>query len=1843
MFFKPKFKQILTSSLHHWKLIFLCLILIATFIPLVYHFKNNKNQENKISYNISQAYTGDYQYQNKNQDFQVSFINRKEPEKPWVNFTVGKENMVMALENQNENIKNPMPTLPTGQAGGRQENDNVKIKNDDTQKNQLVINDILPDTDLTYQIIEKGLKEDIVLKNKEALGNNKKPEYQFTLKSDNVEPIEISKGIYSPAFQNKVTKEYAFHFLRPIMIDAKGAKSDEIMMQIKKQEDGKYTIILKPSSEWLNDKERVFPIRIDPSIVHDESSEFAGTKNRIEDIGSGSAPKLQIQNSIGGNDQYTKLLLHADGADNSTTFSDSQMIYANRKTVTASGNAKISTTQSEFGGSSAYFDGTGDYLSVPDSEDWNFGSGDFTIDFWMRTPSISGWQGILSQFNSTVANRSVQLYNYVDNYLWFDVTDASNAYSVKIPDSEISANTWYHIALIRNGSYTHAYVNGVEKGTAANVGSATLNNSSLTFDVGRTIDTSNNSHYFNGYLDELRISKDIARWTSNFTPPTRAYDFKKDYAVYDSPIVDAGQSAQWSTITWTENGVATGDGETPYDSTSLVAGWNFNETSGTSATSGGTCGTSCNGTLTNFASTASQDQAPGTGWTANNRRWGAGALSFDGTNDYVSVPDSDNWNFGTGDFSIETWVNFATLPAQQPIIGQRYDGDNQWWLHRTSSNTLRYYNQISGVLNIDLSSAVLTWETGKWYSVVLTRNGNNFNIYLDGRSVASTTDSDSASNFSIPLKIGEFGASYFKGTIDSTRIYKGRALSANEILSNYNAGNIELQTRSGATSDPNDGTWEAWKPSGAGTETAVDAMDANNTSGDAYTKLLLHGEGNNNSTGFRDDSLFRKTLTANGDAKISTTQTKLGSSSMYFDGTGDYLSVPNSTDFNFGTGDFTIDTWVRFSSVVSNGVFINNQEPLAGVNGWVFRLNGINGLMFQYGTGSIQTISVTGFSPSVNTWYQVAVAKTGSTLRFFVDGTQVGADQTLSGAIADSTQVLKVGANAGSSYDFNGYLDELRISKGIARWTSNFTPPTAPYDNPNQLVSSNSTSIKTEGTSSMKIEQGKSQCDGNTVALWHLDETGGTGAYLKDSCGTNHGTPTGTTVTDGINNKGRSFNGTTGDYVNIGNNTALQLQTFSLEVWVKRSQVGVGDIIYGYGASGWIWNITSANTISLSKTQVGQCLSTGTIGDLNWHHIAVTYDGATCRFYVDGQLDSSPAYATTFSFTSNFAIGIRQDNSTNPFHGTIDEARVSNVIRTPEEIAESYRLGRDQRISRTFSSTDLSAKNKLPFYVAADRRGTYLDATIGESAFANYEPDESTVGLWHLDEQSGSGAYLKDSSSYANNGTPTGTSFVEGKIGKGRSFNGTSDKITSIPINLLSYNTFTTSAWVKVKASTGTAQTFIGGENVVAGGLNAYLLSMNSSQQILFWLEGASGVSIGPSSDTYISLNEWHHLAAVKNQNTDAKLYIDGRLVGTDSSVSSTVAWTGLSIGSLYSGSPVFFVNGLIDEVRFDSISRTPQEIRQAYEVGKRTHQITIDFSASLDSGNLITNSSDLSFTINSQTYGSPNKGDNLYAGDKIIVRENYDGTEYLAQGTVTNVDQSTGAVTISSWDSGGTFPTSGFTQNAIAFKWQREYMDITGSLADQRNAINRITMRTTDGSEARTIYLDDFESSTNYLTNSNTTNNITSTNNRYFQYRAITSTTDYNFTPYLSQTSLTYVTPPVVTTQIPSSITKTTATANGNITDTGNGTVTRRGFEYGLTQANTWETHEDGSFTTTGTFSLPITEGLVKNTDYYIRSYATNSISTSYGAWTAFHTNLEVSPIELKKNVELKRNVEMK
>jgi len=221
--------------------------------------------------------------------------------------------------------------------------------------------------------------------------------------------------------------------------------------------------------------------------------------------------------------------------------------------------------------------------------------------------------------------------------------------------------------------------------------------------------------------------------------------------------------------------------------------------------------------------------------------------------------------------------------------------------------------------------------------------------------------------------------------------------------------------------------------------------------------LLLHGDGANGSTTIVDSSPSSKTATLVGDVQISTAQSQsgFGGSSIVFDKVDDRITY-SSSDFAFGIGDFTVEAWI-FSLDVSS----------ASTRGWLQTSAATGALQTSYNNGLAIFQGINANSSPVNgaicvgiggsnlfgsagptavlfanQWQHIAVTRSGSTCRAFVDGTEVGTRQNSSNLTGSN---LVVGGYYSTSYLFDGYIHDLRITKGVARYTSNFTPPTAPF------------------------------------------------------------------------------------------------------------------------------------------------------------------------------------------------------------------------------------------------------------------------------------------------------------------------------------------------------------------------------------------------------------------------------------------------------------------------------------------------------------------------------------------------------------------------------------------------------------------------------------------------------------------------------------------------------------------------------------------------------------------------------------------------------------------------------
>ena len=212
--------------------------------------------------------------------------------------------------------------------------------------------------------------------------------------------------------------------------------------------------------------------------------------------------------------------------------------------------------------------------------------------------------------------------------------------------------------------------------------------------------------------------------------------------------------------------------------------------------------------------------------------------------------------------------------------------------------------------------------------------------------------------------------------------------------------------------------------------------------GDPYfanVALLLGFEGSDGSTTFVDESPNPKTVTANGNAQIDTAQSKFGSGSLLLDGSGDYLSIGNNADFGFGTADFTAELFLRRAAGTSGDAPMLDFRTSGSTNGMLY-LTPTTRLLTYY-NGSV--FGGSGSAPAVDTWDHIAYARESGTLRAFLNGVQ----QWSPAMAGDFTTArpLSIGGNFAASSFIQGHMDELRITKGVARYTANFAPPTSAF------------------------------------------------------------------------------------------------------------------------------------------------------------------------------------------------------------------------------------------------------------------------------------------------------------------------------------------------------------------------------------------------------------------------------------------------------------------------------------------------------------------------------------------------------------------------------------------------------------------------------------------------------------------------------------------------------------------------------------------------------------------------------------------------------------------------------
>lgn len=650
-------------------------------------------------------------------------------------------------------------------------------------------------------------------------------------------------------------------------------------------------------------------------------------------------------------DQFNRVsfLSHFKGSNNgvNNAFDDGS---ASNHTITANGNV----TQGSFGPFArpdgewgVSFDGDGDYLTVADSTEFDFGTGNFTIEGWINpTVADSSFKAIFSIGNP------IQIYSKDSNvFAYFNDEDNTSTYTINGlggPSSAVPANTWAHFAVVRNGNTYTTYVNGVAG--SSQTSSATVASSSSAPAIG-TFLPAPTTYEFNGHISNLRLVKGTAVYTSNFTPSTSkltAITNTKLLTCQSNRFVD--NSASGHAITPVGNSVVTAFGP--------------------------------------FLTSSVYDPAVN----------GASAY-FDGDGDYLSIANSSDFNLAANDFCFEFWFwsnvigNYDTVTTQ---VGT--------WAIETVSGTMRawFSTGTSGTWDL-LDAGIISnaLKLNEWNHLVIARTGNTLKSYHNGAIVYNSSFSGTVGSSSNVLKVGDYDGHPWDGFIGDFR------------LTNGSTGGFDV---SGST---------------ISVPTAPLTAITN-------TKLLL-----NMADGQAIDSAAQNNLTLYGNAKISTGQAKFGDTSMVFDETGDYVTLPNNSFKPFGTGNFTIECFARFATDTNGngqGLFQLSSGYLnSAVRGPAAGANNEDGKWAIYhGTSSLVHGSLV---PSQNTWYHVAYVRNSGVTKLYIDGTEI---LSVSDTTDYTDKYFVVGGWYSTSYLLNGYIDEFRISH-MARYTSNFTAPTAAF------------------------------------------------------------------------------------------------------------------------------------------------------------------------------------------------------------------------------------------------------------------------------------------------------------------------------------------------------------------------------------------------------------------------------------------------------------------------------------------------------------------------------------------------------------------------------------------------------------------------------------------------------------------------------------------------------------------------------------------------------------------------------------------------------------------------------
>ena len=647
-------------------------------------------------------------------------------------------------------------------------------------------------------------------------------------------------------------------------------------------------------------------------------------------------------------------------------------------------------------------------------------------------------------------------------------------------------------------------------------------------------------------------------------------------------------------------------------------------------TNGAQNNTFLDGSTNNFTITRNGNTTQGTFSPFSQTGWGN---YFDGNGDYLTAPSNSAFDFSTSNFTIECWVYLtaysinwsgsynASIISRDANTGAS-SGRNYWLnINGTSSSwTGLSFGFFSGS-TLSTKSESYAFSLNTWYNIAVVRSSGQVNFYVNGSVVGSGTTMSSAPNTNaIPVYIGQQGYStaeyYFPGYISNLRLVNGVAVYT---------GNFTPST-SALTATQSAGT-------------NINAI----TTG--QTKLLTcqsnrfvdNGQGNTSNTPF--------TLTVYGNTSVqafspfnptaSWSAATYGGSG-YFDGSGDSLSVASNTALQL-TGEFTMEAWYYPVGFPGAGVFdslIATGDNAPSSNAIAIYISSSGGIQL-YNHVTSTAIFNTASGVVLNAWNHIAATRNSSNgVDLWLNGVSQGSTVTVSSSFT-STTPTRIGTSS-INQDCYGYISNVRIVKGVAVYTSAFTPPTAPLTaitNTSLLLNFTNAGIY-DATSKNDLETvGNAQISTAISAKW------GSGSIKLASAST--------------------------DYLKMPSSNLLVLGTgdWTIESWVYLPSVAAQQIIFDTRAtgtdSGYAFYVSGSGKLALYTNNTSVLVSTSSVPSNSWAYLAMTRTGATVRAYINGVLDATTGtYSGSMNCPGSGLVGAGA-GGTDLVNGYIQDLRIT--------------------------------------------------------------------------------------------------------------------------------------------------------------------------------------------------------------------------------------------------------------------------------------------------------------------------------------------------------------------------------------------------------------------------------------------------------------------------------------------------------------------------------------------------------------------------------------------------------